>query len=124
MMGPSALPKPNAQGQIHRSKTLTMRHPLHQQTPRGNESIQQTVNAPQIGNTETAQLAMHKHISLIIYFRFSVAIHPWTPDMHFIAGRRQSLRNQLRIIADATSLWWVLAGNQMPSHRSLMFWSD
>ena len=36
--------------------------------------------------------------------------------MHFITGQRQSLRDKLRVIANATSLWWVLAGNQMPGH--------
>ena len=95
-----------------------MRDPLNQQAARRATLVEHTSRATQIGGRETPQLSMHEHTSRIRRFNTSRTrrsiVRRRAPDMHFITGRRQPRRHQLRVITAPARLRRILARDQMP----------
>src|SRR2546430_12110929 len=98
-----------------------MWYPLHQQAARRVELVQQASNPAQISRRETIKFSMHKHAAGIYCFACfrttrvaSVICSGRTPDMDFITGSSESRRNQVRVVADAPRLRWILARDDVP----------
>jgi hypothetical protein len=46
------------------------------------------------------------------------------PHMHLVSGRRETMSDVSRVIADSTELGRIFAGDQVPDRRSLLLDSD
>src|SRR6266850_245241 len=105
-------PKPKAKLQVHRLITVTMRNPLDQQTPRYGKLIQHPANPAQRFRTNLSQFSMNSDAIVIGL----LGGRRRTPNMNSFAFSSQTGGNQMRIVADAAALGWILGGNQMPIH--------
>lgn len=105
------LPHPSAECQVHRTVSITMRHPLHQKPPRSGEMIQEAAEPSQVCRGNGTHLAMDDGTAGSGILRAGARR---APHVNFMTFSRQCSGQQFRIIAHSAHLRRILVGDHVP----------
>jgi len=104
--------EPQAEPQVHRAISETVRDPLHEETARCGICVQGISQQSEIEPAESAPLGVDVHLR-----RFAALLARRTPDVHLFPIVHESFSDLAGVIADPADIRRILARNNVPDRH-------
>jgi hypothetical protein len=102
---------PSAEWEIHRTVSVSVRDPLNQD---GAALVQQGICAGEVVTREVAECTVKNDAVVIESLRLALML--WRENFNRVARQAELMREQACVVADASSLWRIFAGDDLPVH--------